>query len=105
MMSAGTPSDIPPHAPDWQVEVRKETAGLPEAQGRGQRQIGKKLVSQSLGKEGPFGIKGETLAFSFKYLKCDWHFLKENTGEMGEASALTKQKPACLSGQSLKGHS
>lgn len=66
MMSAGTPSDIPPHAADWQVEVRKEIAGLPEAQRREQRQIGKTLVSQSLGKEGPFGKRGETLAFSFK---------------------------------------
>lgn len=56
----------PLHAADWQVEVRKQTAGIPEALGRGQRQRGEEVVLQSLGTESPSGTKGEILAISLK---------------------------------------
>ena len=56
----------PLHPADRQVEVRKQTAGLPGALGRGQRQRGRSSCRRAWGEESPSRTKREMLVFSLK---------------------------------------
>lgn len=61
------PEQISPlHPADWQAEVRKQTAGLPGAPERGQRQGGRSSCCRAWGEDSPSRTKREVLVFSLK---------------------------------------